>query len=117
GDEFAVLVGDLKEASAVSRVADRLMHELAVPFNINEKEIFSSVSIGIAVSNAGYEHPEEFLRDADTAMYHAKSLGKARYEIFDADMRASVTHRLELETDLRHALNRGEFRNFYQPII
>src|SRR5581483_3914548 len=54
---------------------------------------------------------------ADTAMYHAKALGKARYEVFDADMRASVTHRLELETDLRHALTRGEFRNFYQPII
>jgi EAL domain-containing protein (putative c-di-GMP-specific phosphodiesterase class I) len=57
------------------------------------------------------------LRDADTAMYRAKSLGKARYEVFDADMRASLVARLQLETDLRHALERGEFRNFYQPIV
>src|SRR5262249_51990250 len=116
GDEFAILVNDLADTSAATRVAERLMRELALPFNIDEKEIFTSVS-GISVSNAGYEHPEEFLRDADTAMYHAKSLGKARYEIFDAEMRAAVTHRLELETDLRHALTRGEFLNFYQPII
>ncbi|MDQ1389466.1 MAG: hypothetical protein QOF56_2920, partial [Acidobacteriaceae bacterium] len=64
-----------------------------------------------------YEQPEDILRDADTAMYRAKSLGKARYEVFDADMRASVMARLQLETDLRHALERGEFRNFYQPIV
>jgi diguanylate cyclase (GGDEF)-like protein/PAS domain S-box-containing protein len=117
GDEFAVLVCDLKDSSAVAGVAERLVRELTLPFNIDEKEIFTSVSIGIAVSSAGYEHPEEFLRDADTAMYYAKSLGKARYEVFDADMRASVTHRMELETDLRHALKRGELRNLYQPIV
>jgi len=75
------------------------------------------VSIGIALSNSGYEQPEDILRDADTAMYRAKSLGKARFEVFDADMRASVMARLQLETDLRHALERGEFRNFYQPIV
>jgi len=75
------------------------------------------VSIGIALSNSAYEQPEDILRDADTAMYRAKSLGKARYEVFDADMRASVMARLQLETDLRHALEREEFRNFYQPIV
>ena len=64
-----------------------------------------------------YDGPDEMLRDADTAMYHAKSLGKGRYEVFDAKMRASVMARLQLETDLRHALERGEFRNFYQPIV
>ena len=79
--------------------------------------MFTSVSIGIALSNSAYEQPEEILRDADTAMYRAKSLGKARYEVFDADMRASVMARLQLETDLRRALERGEFRNFYQPIV
>jgi EAL domain-containing protein (putative c-di-GMP-specific phosphodiesterase class I) len=93
------------------------MRELSQPFKLDDKELFTSVSIGIALSNAGYQEPEEFLRDADTAMYRAKSLGKSRYEVFDADMRASITHRLQLETDLRYALDRHEFRNFYQPII
>jgi len=117
GDEFAILLGDLKDPSDATLVAERLMKELAQPFILDEKEIFTSVSIGIAHSNTGYQLPEEFLRDADTAMYQAKSLGKARYEVFDAEMRASITNRLELETDLRHALDRHEFRNFYQPII
>jgi len=75
------------------------------------------VSIGIALSNSSYEQPEEILRDADTAMYRAKSLGKARYEIFDADMRASVMARLQLEMDLHRALEHSEFQNFYQPIV
>jgi diguanylate cyclase (GGDEF)-like protein len=117
GDEFAILLGDLKDLADAIVVAERLMHELSQPFILDEKEIFTSVSIGIAFSHGGYQLPEEFLRDADTAMYHAKARGKARYEVFDADMRASITHRLELETDLRHALERREFRNFYQPII
>ena len=98
-------------------VANRLMGELTLPFHLDDKEVYTSASIGIAVSTSGYQRPEEFLRDADTAMYRAKSLGKARYEVFDADMRASVTYRLQLETDLRHALERNEFMNFYQPII
>ncbi len=117
GDEFAILLSDLNDAADATAVADRLMRELAVPFNLDDKEIFTSVSIGIALSSSGYQHPEEFLRDADTAMYRAKSLGKARYEVFDADMRASITSRLQLETDLRHAVDRLEFRNYYQPII
>ena len=93
------------------------MKDVAKPFNIDQREIFTTVSIGIAVSTLGYQHPEEFLRDADTAMYRAKSGGKARFEIFDAEMRASVTRRLEIETDLRYAIEREEFRNYYQPII
>jgi diguanylate cyclase (GGDEF)-like protein/PAS domain S-box-containing protein len=117
GDEFAILLSELKGPADATGVAERLMRELAVPFILEDKEIFTSVSIGIALSNSGYQHPEDFLRDADTAMYRAKALGKARYEVFDADMRASITHRLQLETDLRHALERREFRNFYQPII
>ena len=117
GDEFAILLGELQDASDATLIAERLMHELVQPFIIDDKEIFTSVSIGIALSNSGYQLPEDFLRDADTAMYHAKSLGKSRCEVFDADMRASITYRLELETDLRHALERREFRNFYQPII
>jgi diguanylate cyclase (GGDEF)-like protein/PAS domain S-box-containing protein len=117
GDEFAILLADLKDPADANLVAERLMEQLSQPFILDDKEIYTSVSIGIALSNYGYQLPEEFLRDADTAMYHAKSQGKARCEVFDAEMRASITHRLQLETDLRHALERREFRNYYQPII
>jgi len=117
GDEFTVLLDDIKDPSDAKRAADRMMKALVAPFILGGKEVFTSVSIGIALSNSAYEQPDEILRDADTAMYRAKSLGKARYEVFDADMRASVMARLQLETDLRRALERGEFRNFYQPIV
>jgi diguanylate cyclase (GGDEF)-like protein/PAS domain S-box-containing protein len=117
GDEFTVLLDDIKDPGDAKRAADRMMKALAAPFILGGKEVFTSVSIGIALSNSTYEEPDEILRDADTAMYRAKSLGKARYEVFDADMRASVMARLQLETDLRRALERGEFRNFYQPIV
>ena len=117
GDEFTVLLDDIKEPDDAKNAAERLMKALAAPFVLGGKEVFTSVSIGIALSNSVYEQPEEILRDADTAMYRAKSLGKARYEVFDADMRASVMARLQLETDLRRALEREEFCNFYQPIV
>jgi diguanylate cyclase (GGDEF)-like protein/PAS domain S-box-containing protein len=117
GDEFTVLLDHIKDPNDAKRAAERMMKALAPPFILAGKEVFTSVSIGIALSNPAYEQPEDILRDADTAMYRAKSLGKARYEVFDADMRASVLARLQLETDLRHALERGEFRNFYQPIV
>ena len=117
GDEFTVILDYLKDPNDAKSAADRLMKALAPPFILDGKEIFTSVSIGIALSSSAYEAPEDMLRDADTAMYRAKSLGKARFEVFDADMRASVMARLQLETDLRGALERGEFRNFYQPIV
>jgi diguanylate cyclase (GGDEF)-like protein/PAS domain S-box-containing protein len=117
GDEFTVLLDDLKDPNDAKIAADRLMKALKPPFLLAGKEVYTSVSIGIAQSNPVYEGPDEMLRDADTAMYHAKSLGKGRYEVFDAKMRANVMARLQLETDLRHALERGEFRNFYQPIV
>ena len=104
GDEFTVLLDDLKDPNDAKIAADRLMKALKPPFLLAGKEVYTSVSIGIAQSNPVYEGPDEMLRDADTAMYHAKSLGKGRYEVFDAKMRASVMARLQLETDLRHAL-------------
>jgi diguanylate cyclase (GGDEF)-like protein/PAS domain S-box-containing protein len=117
GDEFTVLLDDLKDPGDAKLAAERLMTALSAPFILGGKEIFTSVSIGIASNNATYDQPEDILRDADTAMYRAKSLGKARYEVFDADMRARVMARLQLETDLRHAVDRGEFQNYYQPIV
>jgi diguanylate cyclase (GGDEF)-like protein/PAS domain S-box-containing protein len=117
GDEFTVLLEDLKNANDAKKAADRLMKELTSPFMLAGKEVFTSASIGIAMGSSSYDAPEDILRDADTAMYRAKSLGKARYEVFDADMRASVMARLQLETDLRRALEHEEFVNFYQPIV
>lgn len=117
GDEFTVILDYLKDPNDAKAAADRLMKALAPPFILGGKEVFTSVSIGIALSSTAYEEPEDMLRDADTAMYRAKSLGKARFEVFDADMRASVMARLQLETDLRGALERTEFQNFYQPIV
>src|SRR6202163_3485397 len=117
GDEFTVLLDDLKDQNDARLTAERLMKVLTPPFVLSGKEVFTSASIGIALSNSAYENPDDMLRDADTAMYRAKSLGKSRYEVFDADMRANLVARLQVETDLRHALEPGEFRNFYQPIV
>jgi diguanylate cyclase (GGDEF)-like protein/PAS domain S-box-containing protein len=117
GDEFAIILNDLADPNAANVVAQRLLKELSRPFIIGDKELFSSMSIGIALSTLGYENPEDYVRDADTAMYRAKAHGKGRFEIFDSNMRDLITRRLEIENDLRRALERSEFRNFYQPII
>lgn len=117
GDEFTVLLDQIASPNDVTIVADRITSALALPFRLDGRDIFTSASVGIALSNLGYDKAEDLLRDADTAMYQAKSLGKGRYEVFDVAMRASVIARLQLETDLRNALKHGEFRNFYQPIV
>jgi diguanylate cyclase (GGDEF)-like protein/PAS domain S-box-containing protein len=117
GDEFTILLDGIKHVSDATIIADRLQRELTLPFNLNGREVFTTVSIGIAVSATGYDRPEELLRDADTAMYRAKALGKARYELFDPAMRDIAVASLQLETDLRRAIERQEFENFYQPIV
>jgi diguanylate cyclase (GGDEF)-like protein/PAS domain S-box-containing protein len=117
GDEFIILLDDIKHASDATRVAERIGKELMSPFNITGQEVFTTASIGIALSTTGYERPEALLQDADTALNRAKMLGKARYEIFDAEMRASTVARLQLEAELRRAIERQEFQNYYQPII
>ena len=117
GDEFSILVDDIREVSDATRIAERIERQLALPFNINGHEVFTTASIGIALSSSGYERPEDLLRDADTAMYRAKALGKARYEVFDTAMRERAVARLQLETDLRRALEREEFRVYYQLIV
>ena len=117
GDEFTILLDQVKDPSDATLVADRLMTALAAPFLLEGRKIFTSISVGIALSNIGYDKAEDLLRDADTAMYRAKATGKGRYEVFDLNMRASVIARLQLETDLRTAVEREEFRNYYQPIV
>ena len=98
-------------------VAERVQSELTVPFTLSGREVFTTVSIGIAPGSSAYERAEDILRDADTAMYRAKTLGKARHEIFDKAMHARAMNLLQLETDLRRAVEREEFFVQYQPIV
>ncbi|HEX2656738.1 MAG TPA: EAL domain-containing protein [Polyangia bacterium] len=117
GDEFTVLLEDIASEADAVRVADRVRAALSTPFNVSGHEVFSSVSLGIALSSAHYERPEEMLRDADTAMYRAKANGRARHQVFDVDMHQRAVTLLRLETDLRRAIERRELMPYYQPII
>jgi diguanylate cyclase (GGDEF)-like protein/PAS domain S-box-containing protein len=117
GDEFTILVEDLNSPDEAIVVVKRLLRNLAEPFKVSGREVFITASVGVALSTAGYEHAEDVLRDADTAMYRAKSLGKARYEIFDKAMHANATDLLQIETDLWRALERKELTLDYQPIV
>jgi Amt family ammonium transporter len=117
GDEYAIFLDDIRDVSDPIRVAGRIQNELKQPFVLGAHEVFASASIGIALSMAGYERPEDFLRDADLAMYRAKEQGGARHEVFQAVMHAHTVALLQLETDLRHALDRREFLLYYQPIV
>ncbi|MCI0423461.1 MAG: EAL domain-containing protein [Acidobacteria bacterium] len=117
GDEFTILLDDIRHVSDATRVAERLQKELALPFSVNGQEVFTSATFGIAVSATGYERPEDLLRDAHTALYRAKAFGGNSYELFDPAMRDRAVARMHLETDLRKAIERAEFRIAYQPII
>lgn len=123
GDEFAVLLENIEEVSQAQLIADRIRAVLSFPLKLNEHEVFTSVSIGIAHSSNGYTQPEELLRDADTAMYRAKSQGRANYEIFDKEMHTHALSRLHTEMDLRHVVedlflnNTSPLQLHYQPII
>jgi diguanylate cyclase (GGDEF)-like protein/PAS domain S-box-containing protein len=117
GDEFILLVEDLHDESEAITVAERIQKQLQVPFDLSGREVFATVSTGIASSWTSYNDPEDIVRDADTAMYRAKQSGKARHELFDGEMHARATSVLQLETDLRHALERNEFTVHYQPIV
>ena len=117
GDEFTVLLDDIKEDGEAEVVAERLQQQMAPAFNLGGHEVFTTVSIGVALSTTGYHRPEDILRDADTAMYRAKQLGKARYEVFDQAMHARAMDRLGLERDMRRAVERRELFLEYQPIV
>ena len=117
GDEFTILLPDIEDSSDAIRVAERIAEQLQLPFILDDKEVFTSVSVGITLSTTGYDRAEDVLRDADIAMYRAKSQGTARYEIFNTDMHAQAIALLQLETDLRLAIERQEFCLHYQPIV
>jgi diguanylate cyclase (GGDEF)-like protein/PAS domain S-box-containing protein len=117
GDEFTVLLEELHGPSEAIRVAERIQRRLAIPFDFNSQEIVLSVSVGIAFSNPDATDAQDILRDAEIAMYRAKSTGKARCEVFDHAMHAGAIKRLQLETDLRKALELNQYRVYYQPIV
>ena len=117
GDEFAILLNAIGDPQQANAIAFRIQKVFADPFSIAGREVFTSASIGIAFGQSHYDNPEEIMRDADTAMYHAKSRGKARHELFDADMHARTRDRLGLENDLRQAINNNDFEVHYQPIV
>ena len=117
GDEFAVLMLDLDREAAATALADRLLQVVRKPITIDGTEIASSCSIGITFSHFGYATTEEVLRDADTAMYKAKSLGRARYAVFDVGLHAKVSDQLALESDLRRAIENDQLSLVYQPIV
>ncbi|WP_330484175.1 bifunctional diguanylate cyclase/phosphodiesterase [Tumidithrix elongata] len=116
GDEFVILLEEV-EGNAVRQVAEAIVSELQEPYNLGEHIVFSSASIGIVFHNTDYTSAEEILRDADLAMYHAKKWNRGQYSIFHPDMRLGALTRLQLEEDLRKAVERQEFQLHYQPIV
>ena len=117
GDEFTILLEGIRDCGDAIRVAERLQERLAIPFNVEGQEVVITASIGVAFCATSYSNSEDLVRDAEIAMYRAKREGKARCQVFDNVMHTSAVKRLRLETDLRRALELGEFRVHYQPIV
>jgi diguanylate cyclase (GGDEF)-like protein/PAS domain S-box-containing protein len=117
GDEFTILIEDIASVGEVVEIAERIAEVLRRPFALEEQEVFVTVSTGIALNSTAQEQPADLLRHADLAMYRAKHRGKARYEVFEPSMDAKAVERLILETGLRRALVRQQFRVYYQPIV
>lgn len=117
GDEFAILLDGIDDAAAASQVAERIHELLRPPLTPSGHEVFTSASIGVALSHGDYHSPDEILRDADIAMYHAKEMGRGSFAVFTESMRAEVEALLQLETDLTRALKNRQFVVHYQPIV
>ena len=117
GDEFAVLLDDVSGEEEASSVAVRIQQALAISFNLLGQEVYTTLSIGIALASDYSEHVSDILRDAETAMHTAKARGKARYEIFGRDMHGELMSQLKMETDLRRSCERDELFVDYQPIV
>ncbi len=116
GDEFSILIRSSPYQAEIMAIADRVISAFDAPIRVQGKELFTSVSIGIAMVDGRYQSPEELLRDADVAMYRAKSKGRRRHEIFDEGLHKVALEALDLENDLRRAIPRNEFLPFYQAI-
>lgn len=117
GDEFAILLEEIDGIDDITEIVDRIQLTLRRPITLDTQELFASACIGIVLNAHSYSDAAQFLRDADTAMYQAKGKGRGQYQVFDGSMHTQVKRRLQLENDLRRALDRQEFRLTYQPII
>lgn len=117
GDEFAILLSGIPGAELAVAIAERIQLALAKPIILEEQRLYTAASVGIAIGSAEYDWPEDILRDADMAMYQAKSRGRARHELFKADLRTQLEEMWLLEAELRHALEREELQLYYQPIV
>jgi diguanylate cyclase (GGDEF)-like protein len=117
GDEFVVLIQGFEGVELIDLIANRILDAMKEPFLVGRNPIYISVSIGVVIANGSYESASEIIRDADVAMYEAKTKGKARFVIFQPDLHLNIINRQELDTDLRRALTEGEFVLHYQPIV
>ncbi len=117
GDEFTILLENIQQDSDATKIAERVQQALSTPFNLSGHEVFTSASIGITLSSTEFDRPEDLLRGADIAMYRAKAQGKACHEVFDTDMHTHVVALMQLENDLRRAVERQDFELYYQPIV
>jgi diguanylate cyclase (GGDEF)-like protein/PAS domain S-box-containing protein len=117
GDEFVVVLPEVKRSSDVAHVAQKVIEQLSQPVTVEERELVVTCSIGIAVYPEDGRDAESLIRNADAAMYHAKELGRANYQFFTEQMNQAASRRLQLEGDLRRAVGRGELRVYYQPIV
>jgi len=117
GDEFVILLEDIEDSDYASKVAERLQQALKRPIMVNGKEVFAPASFGVVLNTNEYDLPEDIIRDADAAMYHAKEKGRAQFKVFDKKLHQKALHLLQRETDLRKAIHRKEFVTHYQPIV
>ncbi len=117
GDEFGILLENVSDIEMVISIAERILNSLSQHFNVSRYQVFVNVSIGINWGNTNYDKPEYLLRDADTAMYRAKALGRGRFHVFDPEMHQEAIQILELENDLRRAVKKQELIVYYQPIV
>jgi diguanylate cyclase (GGDEF)-like protein len=117
GDEFTVLLAGVRNVVEARGVADRLVAAVSAPFHLQGRQVVVTISVGVVMGHPRYQRAEDMVRDADTAMYRAKDRGRARCEIFDTSMLVAAEERLRVESDLRRAIERHEFRVHYQPIV
>lgn len=115
GDEFVILLNDIKESSCAKVIAEKILKRLKDPFCLNGHSVFTGTSIGIVLSEEYYDRPEDILRDADTVMYRAKMNGRSNYAMFDKEMHAHAVKALQMEADLQRAIVNNEFKMYYQP--
>jgi EAL domain-containing protein (putative c-di-GMP-specific phosphodiesterase class I) len=116
-DQFAILLEDIKHKDSALKVAQRLHTELQAPFILDGKEIFAPASFGIVRDTRSYNQAEEIIRDADTALFHAKRKGRAQFQVFEPKLRLKALELLHIETDMRKAIDKNEFELYYQPIV